>query len=451
MVAAVEYHHEAFKQIVTTAVDHGQVAFIITNVDQGPKTQQAKVELDVANGHSWSSRMEESGKIVFAELKEGTSTNGVWVRDYGPFVLKSVHPNTHGHRLHVLDMKYYRGRDIVDDVPGEFNAWLCSKYGGTGCDMVGAPLTDFPFEGGNILPNGQGMCLVSDAVKCHFEENREACPTKSPSCSFFCRFSDEANAKRAKQFWLTEDQLRNWFARYLGCTDLVIMKGYPYDGLNHVDMYYAFLAPNVLAIGDFSHAGDEHPPHMKRNFEKNLAVLQPYVDAGTLSIERVRMPTHDGVPHDWPRTFLNGVFFADPRGGKRTFLMPTFKDGVTSTFNDRANQAKGVFQKHGWNVKSVNMDWYIPRHGALHCITKNIPALKGFCTDRSSPKWTWTLPFDDGLPTCRTEIAKCSDFNAQKSSDRDDCADFFELGTSDGSRAIASCHTDPLSSSCTTI
>merc|ERR1712107_268117 len=84
------------------------------------------------------------------------------------------------------------------------------------------------------------------------------------------------------------------------------------------------------------------------------------------------------------RTFLNGIFFADPFDpSHRTYMMPTY-NVPGQGYRKQEDAAVAVFKNLGWAVERMNSDDLIKSDGAFHCVTRNVPRLNE-CTVPFAP------------------------------------------------------------------
>lgn len=100
-----------------------------------------------------SAMLEEAHDDVSANAVEwiqGVPTDAFWLKDYGPLFVR----DTITRDLSIEDAWYYPSRPNDDAMPVDFAA------------RVSAPVSDLRlyFEGGNFLPNGDGICIISSVV-----------------------------------------------------------------------------------------------------------------------------------------------------------------------------------------------------------------------------------------------------------------------------------------------
>jgi len=241
--------------------------------------------------------------------------DSIWIRDYGPFFVLDPHDD-----LNIVDAHYVRyDRDNDDAQPIHF------------ADEYGIPRFDWGFatEGGNFLPNGHGICIVSDTIE-----------GLNPQYSI--------------------PEIEQLYADYLGCDHLIILP--PLDDVTgHVDMWITWIDSDTLVVGEYTPSQDADSRAMIETAITDQ--LTGLVDPGTgnpIEIERIPMPDND---NGWVwRNYTNGIWIDD------TYLMPVY-DG----FSSEQTEATATFESHGVTVIPIDADVVITSAGALHCISRTIP------------------------------------------------------------------------------
>lgn len=244
-------------------------------------------------------------------------TDTIWARDFGPvFVMGSD-----GTRV-AVDLEYSLRNRAKD------NAVAAIVAHKTNTPIVRPP---FLLEGGNLLSNGQGLCVVTTLAL-----NR--------------------NIRRGYEPATVVDGLRKSF----GLKQLVVLEPLWGESTGHVDMFACFTAADTIVVGTCSKSQD---PTSAAILDRNAALLAKVrLDTGPLRVVRVPMPTHeDGV---W-RTYTNGIF------ANRLYLMPTYAG------EEAAVQAAAieVFEKRlpGRAVVGLEVGSLIKEGGALRCISVPVP------------------------------------------------------------------------------
>lgn len=266
---------------------------------------------------------------------QGVPTDAFWMRDFGPQIVRDRMSGM----LSVEDPKYYPGRDLDDAMPADFAA------------RVGALHSDFPlyFEGGNFLPNGGGLCVVSDIVY-------------------------GANPQ------YTEAEIRTMFATELGCDQLVVVEALQDYATGHVDMWLAWADQTTLIVGEYTADQDRVNHDIIEN--NVVTVLAGLVDPETqASVDIVRMPMPSNcpkkrsprattAPDSCPRTALrdrNWRTYLNVLPVNGTILMPTYAEH--DLYED---QAAAVWEAQGYAVRRVSSDHISPLAGSIHCISKSV-------------------------------------------------------------------------------
>ncbi len=251
--------------------------------------------------------------IQFAELPHNTK----WIRDYGPIFVRLSN-----HRRAAIDTEYPEtGRDDDDAIPVK----LAERFRAR---LIPAQIV---FEGGNLLSNGEGLCVTTTAA--------------------IFRNSDQEDS---------EARVCRVFRDCFGAEQTVFLEPLMGEQTGHVDMFACFTAPDVIVVGTYAPELDAlNAALLNRNAERLEGLPTP---RGPLRVVRIPMPPHkDG---NW-RTYTNVVF------ANGALLMPTYR-GV-----DRAGRetAFELFARllPGWEVIGIDCTTLIRGGGALRCISTGVP------------------------------------------------------------------------------
>ena len=246
------------------------------------------------------------------------SHDTMWLRDYGPiFVLDERRVRS------IIDADYAQvGRGNDDRVPLALSAPLRST-------VTRVPLN---VEGGNLLSNGQGLVLTTEAML-------------------------ELNIAEGRRPYDVERVLRD----YLGAEEVVVLERLEGESTGHVDMFATFTSPLTAVVGAYPYAIDPvNAAILDRNAER---LSQIVTSSGPMRVVRIPMPPHDDGR--W-RTFTNAVFL------NGTLAVPAYPD-VPLHLHERALST----YRHllpDWEVVQVDVSSIIELGGALHCICMQIPA-----------------------------------------------------------------------------
>jgi agmatine/peptidylarginine deiminase len=243
----------------------------------------------------------------------------MWLRDFGPLVVSDGRGNR---RLVDFHYRERRGNELDDRVPGH----LAQELG------FGVKTSPLLLEGGDLLTNGLGFCLLSTRVI-----NRNA---------HYLTIEPEQTVKD--------------LGALLGFEGLYLVPPLEGESTGHVDMYCVFLAPDLVAVGRYDPEVDPENAALLDKVATDLADLE--TRGGPLRVERIVMPDHaDGA---W-RTYTNVVFAND------VLLVPVYP----SYCPDLDDEALAFYRKHFPDREVIGIDAseLIKMNGALRCITMNVP------------------------------------------------------------------------------
>lgn len=259
--------------------------------------------------------------------------DSIWMIDYGPFPLLDD-----GGVLAFTDLRYYNNRVWDDALPARIaHQWGITDYRG-----------QMDFEGGNFITDGDGLCYATQGV-------------------YWQNGNDTAMVKQVMK-------------DYLGCDELVIIQPLKNEGTTHIDMLYKLVRPTVGVLGKYTEAQDaDNATLLDNNADILNAVLPP--GGGTMTTLRIPMPPNsDGGGKVW-RTYTNSTFV------KPVNMWPVYTD-----YQDLQAEALDVWQTAmpAWEHTGINSDVIITWGGAMHCVSRNIPAGKfqkwipdGSCVDET--------------------------------------------------------------------
>lgn len=240
----------------------------------------------------------------------------VWARDYGPAAVSS----TVGASA-LINSEYERSeRPNDDDVPLAVGPLL-------GMQTIDAPLR---IEGGNLLSNGAGLCIVTSKV---MDDNAD-------------RGYDEAQVTRLIK------------AAY-GAREVLILEPLLGEPTGHVDMFATFTAVDRVIVGECPAENDPvNAEILNRNAQRLSQVMTP---RGPMHVERIPMPPSE---FDVWRTYTN-VLYANG-----TLLVPVY----SGTDHAGRRQALSVYRQAlpGWKIVGIDSDDVIQAGGAIHCLSMNL-------------------------------------------------------------------------------
>ena len=251
-------------------------------------------------------------------------TNSVWIRDYGPWWI--IEPEN---SRAIIDLVYNRPRPQDDEYPESAAGYFGVNYYGLG--LIEA--------GGNMLLDGQGAVIVSNAI---FDGIQGFDPN------------------------LTQDQLEQYFLDYFGVHKVIVTPHLINDGTGHIDMFVKLINDTTVIVGEYE--------NQSAGFSGNYDICNQVANqlanetngAGRpFNIVRMPMPPYNnGITY----TYINSLIV------NNKVLVPIY--GFSTEFaND--DSVLALYETIMPGVEAVGFDCnqIIPANGAIHCIAMKVPAL----------------------------------------------------------------------------
>ena len=286
--------------------------------------------------------------------------NSFWYRDCGPICFY------HGDNddVAMLDFTYYPGRALDDSLPTLIY------------QQMGIPnyITRIEWEGGNCLVDGAGMVFSSDAI---YSNNNDrygqlTWDGKNPNTINYSQVTP-----------LSAAQVRQGLRQLLGQRATHILPAYRYDGgTGHIDLYADMWDENGFV---FSVMPDNYSSWVDyQTGMKNIDSLcsynsifdRDYYTMGTLPFPKKdngsNFNSQTEYNNNYTRTYSNHTFV------NNVILQPCFStvgaDGKPTAEWDRSN-LEAIQQAYpGYTIYCVDVREFDGTGGAIHCITKQIPA-----------------------------------------------------------------------------
>ena len=295
-------HPDVLTAIVVAAKRHIPIVAIVS----GQKARQRASEVLKQNNLSADS-------MRFLCLPH----DSMWIRDYGPFSVQG-----RDGRTAIVDARYDGGHGRVNDdrIPVALAETL-------GITLMRAPIV---LEGGNLLSNGEGLCLTTTSLFDHNTDRK-----------------------------LGENYVGQVLYKFLGADQTVFLEPLNGEPTGHVDMFAMFTSPDTVVVGSYDPVVDPvNAVVLDRNADCLAQVRTP---RGSLRVVRVPMPSNtDGF---W-RTHTNGIL------ANGVFMVPVYLD-VDTTMQDEALDVLCQTMPE-WKIEPIDSSGVIPFGGALHCISKCI-------------------------------------------------------------------------------
>lgn len=279
--------------------------------------------------------------------------NSFWYRDCGPVGYYFGDKDSVG----FIDFEYYSGRPLDDAIPLRI------------AEKEGYPVftTGIEYEGGNILLDGSGTLFTTDAVYL----------TNSDSEGQYY-IDNEGYINVHTKEPLSAIQVRDSLVDILNLDRVKIMPSLKFDGgTGHIDLYADMYDENTFIFSKY--------PEELKNFKdysitaKNIDTIMSIKSANNGDFTKRYIPFPKKDDGTWyynemeynyyTRTYSNHTFV------NKTIIQPVFSNGVDG---DVANMEKDLDaiekQYPGYTIYPIDVRSFDGSGGAIHCITKQIPA-----------------------------------------------------------------------------
>ncbi len=284
--------------------------------------------------------------------------NSFWYRDCGPICFYYGDMDS----VAMMDFEYYPGRALDDSLPS-----LIYR-------QMGIPnyINTIEWEGGNCLVDGAGFLLSSDAI---YSNNND----EYGQLTWDGR--DPSSINYSTKPRLSQSQTRAALRDLLGQRETHILPAYQYDGgTGHIDLYADMCEENGFV---FSIMPDTYRNWADyRTGARNIDSLCSYTSIFNRPYYKTSIPfpskdnganftSQREYDQQYTRTYSNHTFVND------LILQPCFSpvvNGQPSASWDRDNieQLKAAYP--GYTIYPVDVRDFDGSGGAIHCVTKQIPA-----------------------------------------------------------------------------
>ena len=284
--------------------------------------------------------------------------NSFWYRDCGPICFYYGDQDS----VAMLDFMYYPGRALDDSLPYAIEA------------QMGIPNyeTAIEWEGGNCLVDGAGFCLSSDAI---YANNMDTYGQLTWDGS------THSSMHYVEKTGLTRAQVFDSMAYLIGTRHMSILPTFKYDGgTGHVDLYADMWDENEFV---FSKMPENYSSWYDYKVgQKNMDTLCSYTSIHGLNYKEHGLPfpsTDNGgtfrsqstYNSSYTRTYSNHTFV------NNVIMQPCYSpvvDGVPTADWDRECFYQIQKAYPGYTIYPIDVRTFDGSGGAIHCITKQIPA-----------------------------------------------------------------------------
>lgn len=284
--------------------------------------------------------------------------NSFWFRDCGPIAFYYGDEDSVG----MVDFMYYPGRALDDSLPSLIE------------QQMGIPnyITQIEWEGGNCVVDGAGMVLSSDALVSNNADHtgQLTWDGSNPSTIVY-----ESKASLNKQ------QIIDSLAHIMGPRGAHLLPAFKYDGgTGHLDLYCDMIDENEFVFSKFPEYYSNWVDY--KTAAKNIDTLCSYTSLFGNKYKRHFIPfpcTNNGgyfanqstYNSSFTRTYSNHTFV------NNVLIQPVFStvnNGVPSAEWDKLRLDSVAAAYPGYTVYPINVRSFDGSGGAIHCITKQIPA-----------------------------------------------------------------------------
>ena len=351
---------------------------VVSTPDVSPSSPYAKLFAKLANGIQQHAQVwiniwapEDSTIIKDFMAERGTPLtnyrffvnpgNSFWYRDCGPVAFYYGEQDSIG----FIDFEYYGGRPLDDQI--------AKRIG----EQAGFRVftNTLEFEGGNILLDGVGTLFTSDAV---YSANRDNYGLYVLDSTSEYGFNIETKPS------ITRQQVDDSLTHLLNLSRCVVLPALQYDGgTGHIDLYCDMWDENTFV-------STKHPSSMAnlsdpKKVESNMDSLCRMETMFGVNYHNTRIPlpkknngtwytSQTDYNRNYTRSYSNHTFVND------AIMQPVFYDETMS--GSRRGDVEGnkeaieiMKQRYpGYVFEEIDVREFDGFGGAIHCITKQIPA-----------------------------------------------------------------------------
>jgi agmatine/peptidylarginine deiminase len=290
--------------------------------------------------------------------------NSYWYRDSGPMAFYFGDKDD----LAFLDMEYYGGRPLDDSIPQLIANDLEIPF----------VQTSIEWEGGNVLVDGDANLFTSNAVYL------------ANSDTYGQYYQDEyGDVFETEKLALTRNQVNDSLKRILNLQSLKVLSSLQYDGgTGHIDLYADMWNENSFVFSQMPDAMSSFVDFsiVKKNIDSILSVVR--ADKSKYSNGKIPFPKKDNGSWylnnndyaNYTRTYSNHTFV------NKAILQPVFANESTGDKVSMEADLDSIRAKYpGYEIIPIDVRAFDGFGGAIHCITKQIPADNPILFSHHSP------------------------------------------------------------------
>lgn len=287
--------------------------------------------------------------------------NTIWYRDCGPVAFYYGENDDIG----FMDFEYYGYRPLDNDIPVKIAQEL----------NIPVYTSAIEYEGGNILLDGLGTLITTSAVYETNQDNVGLVYLDSDSPYGFYEQSKEA---------LTPQQVDDSLRYLLNLSKLVVLPALQYDGgTGHIDLYCDMWKETGFVVSQYPQSLSSWTDYQRVSDNLDSLLRMKNYFGNKYFVSRIPLPARNNgswyssetnYSNNYTRSFSNHTFVND------AIIQPVFYD-TTLTGNkagDKAGNLEAIeIMKQtypGYSFEEIDVRSFDGWGGALHCITKQIPA-----------------------------------------------------------------------------
>lgn len=287
--------------------------------------------------------------------------NSIWYRDCGPVAFYYGENDDIG----FMDFEYYGYRPLDNDIPVKIAQEL----------NIPVYTSAIEYEGGNILLDGLGTLITTSAVYATNQDNAGLVYLDATSPYGFYEQSKTP---------LTSEQVDDSLRYLLNLSNLVVLPALQYDGgTGHIDLYCDMWKETGFVVSQYPLSLSSWTDYQRVSDNLDSLLRMKNYFGNKYFVSRIPLPARNNgswyssetnYSNNYTRSFSNHTFVND------AIIQPVFYDTTLSgsKAGDKAGnlEALEIMKQSypGYSFEEIDVRSFDGWGGALHCITKQIPA-----------------------------------------------------------------------------
>ncbi len=287
--------------------------------------------------------------------------NSFWYRDCGPVAFYYGENDDIG----FMDFEYYGNRPLDNDIPIKIAQEL----------NIPVYTSTIEYEGGNILLDGLGTLITTSAV---YETNQDNVGLVYLDSSSPYGFWQQSKTP------LTTQQVDDSLRYLLNLSNLVVLPALQYDGgTGHIDLYCDMWKETGFVVSQYPQSLSSWTDYQRVATNLDSLLKMKNYFGNNYFVSRIPLPARNNgswyssesnYNSRYTRSFSNHTFVND------AIIQPVFYDTTLTGSNvgDKTGnlEALEIMKQSypGYYFEEIDVRSFDGSGGALHCITKQIPA-----------------------------------------------------------------------------